>query len=84
MVESQNKLMMDLERMAGKEPRRWLEVYHYGFGYTACPYCGDETGWYNPYSNRFQSDLENNRREYCPKCGERVYASERWIMNQPE
>lgn len=35
-----------------KEPKRWKDVYHYGFGYTVCPYCGDETGWYNPASKR--------------------------------
>ena len=49
-----------------------------------CPYCGDETGWYNPASNRFQSDLENNKRERCPKCGKRVFAREGWIINQPD
>ena len=48
-----------------------------------CPYCGDETGWYNPISNRFQTDLKNNQREHCPKCGKRVYAREGWLMNQP-
>ena len=62
---------------------RWIDTSHYGFGYTVCPYCGDETGWYNPLSNRFQSDLENNKREHCPKCGKRVYAREGWIINQP-
>lgn len=61
---------------------RWKDVFHYGFGYTVCPYCGDETPWYNPVSTRFQSDLKNNQREYCPKCGKRVYAREGWIMNQ--
>lgn len=64
-------------------PRRWIDVFHYGFGYTKCPYCGDETGWYNPASSRFQSDLENNQREYCHKCGKRVFAREGWLMNQP-
>lgn len=64
-------------------PRRWIDVYHYGFGYTKCPYCGDETGWYNTISNRFQSDLENNQREHCLKCGKRVYAREGWLINQP-
>ena len=34
-------------------------------------------------SNRFQSDLENNKREYCPKCNKRVFSREGWIMNQP-
>ena len=63
--------------------KRWEDVYRYGFGYTRCPYCGDETSWYNPASNRFQSDLENNQRECCPKCGERVYAREGLIINQP-
>lgn len=62
---------------------RWKDIFHYGFGYTACPYCGDETPWYNPVSVRFQSDLKNNQREYCPECGKRVYAREGWIMNQP-
>lgn len=62
---------------------RWIDTSHYGFGYTVCPYCGDETGWYNPLSNRFQSDLENNKRKHCPKCGKRVYAREGWIINQP-
>lgn len=62
---------------------RWKDVFHYGFGYTVCPYCGDETPWYNPVSTRFQSDLKNNQREYCPKCGKRVYARKGWIMNQP-
>jgi len=66
-----------------EEPKRWVDVYHYGFGYTRCPYCGDETGWYNPVSQRPQSDLKNNQREHCPKCGKRVYAREGWIMNQP-
>ena len=66
-----------------EEPKRWKDVFHYGFGYTVCPYCGDETGWYNPASQRFQSDLENNQRERCPKCGKRVYARKGWIMNQP-
>lgn len=41
-----------------KETKRWKDVYHYGFGYTACPYCGDETEWYNPASQRPQSDLK--------------------------
>lgn len=67
-----------------KEPRRWQDVSHYGFGYTKCPYCGDETGWYNPGIRSFQTDFKNNIREHCPKCGERVYASVRWIMNQPD
>ena len=62
---------------------RWKDVFHYGFGYTVCPYCGDETPWYNAVSTRFQSDLTNNQREYCPKCGKRVYAREGWLMNQP-
>ena len=84
MIESQDKLMKELEFTAGTEPRRWLTVFHYGFGYTVCPYCGDETGWYNPASQRFQSDLKNNQREHCPKCGKRVYADEHWLMNQPE
>lgn len=66
------------------EVRRWEDIYHYGFGYTRCPYCGDETGWYNPASQRFQSDLENNQRTHCPKCGKRVYAREGWIVNQPD
>lgn len=66
-----------------EEPKRWKDIYHYGFGYTVCPYCGDETGWYNPASQRFQSDLKNNQREHCPKCGKRVYAREGWLMNQP-
>lgn len=66
-----------------EEPKRWKDVFHYGFGYTACPYCGDETGWYNPASQRFQTDLENNQREHCPKCGKRVYAREGWLINQP-
>lgn len=66
-----------------EEPKRWKDVFHYGFGYTVCPYCGDETGWYNPVSQRPQSDLKNNQREHCPKCGNRVYAREGWIMNQP-
>lgn len=65
------------------EVPRWIDIYHYGFGYTKCPHCGDETGWYNPMSNRFQSDLENNKREYCPKCNKRVFSREGWIMNQP-
>ena len=64
-------------------PRRWIDISHYGFGYTKCPYCGDETEWYNPASSRFQSDLKNNQREYCPKCGKRVFAGEVWLMNQP-
>ena len=63
--------------------KRWKGVYRYGFGYTRCPYCGDEILWYNPASNKFQSDLENNQRERCPKCGERVYAREGLIINQP-
>ncbi len=67
-----------------KEPRRWQDVSHYGFCYTKCPYCGDETGWYNPGIRSFQTDFKNNVREHCPKCGERVYASVRWIMNQPD
>ena len=66
------------------EHARWKDVFHYGFGYTACPHCGDETPWYNPISQRFQSDLENNQRKYCPKCGKRVYSREGWIINQPE
>lgn len=65
------------------EVRRWIEISHWGFGYTKCPYCGDETGWYNPVSNRFQTDLENNMRTHCPKCKKRVYAREGWIFNQP-
>lgn len=64
-------------------PKRWIDIYHCGFGYTKCPYCGDETCWYNPMIERFQSDLKNNQREYCPKCGKRVYARERWLINQP-
>ena len=63
--------------------QRWKEVFHYGFGYTVCPHCGDETEWYNPAITRFQTDLKNNMRERCPKCGKRVYAGERWLMNQP-
>jgi rRNA maturation protein Nop10 len=64
---------------------RWIDTFHYGFGYTVCPYCGDETEWCNPVSSRyrFQSDLENNKREYCPKCGKRVFARKGWIINQP-
>ena len=63
-------------------PKRWEEVYHWGFGYTRCPYCHDETPFYNPVSNS-GSDLENNRRTHCPKCGKRVYSREGWIFNQP-
>ena len=66
-----------------KNPKRWKSVSHYGWCYTVCPYCGDETEWFNPTKRRFQSDLENNQRERCPKCGKRVFADERWIMNQP-
>lgn len=84
MSESHGKLTKELEHTAGTEPRRWLTVFHCGFGYTVCPYCGDETVWYNPMNHRFQSDLKNNRRKYCTKCGERVYASEQWSMNQPK
>ena len=62
--------------------KRWEEVYHWGFGYTRCPYCHYETPFYNPVSNS-GSDLENNRRTHCPKCGKRVYSNERWIFNQP-
>lgn len=65
------------------EPKRWLDVYYWGFGYTKCPYCGDLKGWYNPLSEKFQSDYENNKREFCPKCGERVYARTGLIFNQP-
>lgn len=65
------------------KPQRWKEVFHWGFGYTVCPYCGDETGWYNPASTWFQSDAENNLRKYCPKCHKRVYAREGFICNQP-
>ena len=64
-------------------PRRWINVSYFGFCYTKCPYCGDETAWYNPMSDRLQSDLKNNQREYCPTCGKRVYAREGWSMNQP-
>ena len=64
-------------------PRRWEDVYHYWFGYTRCPYCGDETAWYNPMDNEVQSDLKNNQREHCPKCGKRVFAKEGLIFNQP-
>ena len=64
-------------------PQRWKTVFEWGFGYTVCPYCGDKTEWYNPASQRFQTDLENNKRERCPKCGKRVFANEHWIMNQP-
>lgn len=64
-------------------PKRWGTVFRYGFGYTVCPYCGDETVWYKPTVSKFQSDLENNKRERCPKCNKRVFASENWIMNQP-
>lgn len=84
MSESHGKLTKEFERTVGTEPRRWLQVYHYGFGYTVCPYCGDETVWFNPMSHRFQSDLKNNQREHCPKCGKRVYADEHWLMNQPK
>ena len=64
--------------------KRWEDVYHYGFGYTRCPYCGDETGWYNPVAyQRFQSDIDNNMRTHCPKCKSRVYAREGLIINQP-
>ena len=66
-----------------EEPKRWKDVSIWGFCYTVCPYCGDKTGWYNPVSQRFQSDLENNRRKHCPKCGKRVYAREGYIINQP-
>lgn len=66
------------------EPKRWTDVFRWGFGYTACPYCGDETGWYNPMSGKFQTDTENNLRRYCPKCNKRVYAREGLIANQPE
>ena len=66
-----------------QETKRWKDVYHFGFGYTRCPYCGDETKWYNPMSDRPQSDLENNKRKYCPKCKKRVYAREGWSINQP-
>ena len=65
------------------EAKRWEDVFHWGFGYTRCPYCDDETLWYNPMSHRIQSNLGNNQREHCPKCGKRVYAEERWLMNQP-
>lgn len=65
------------------KPQRWKDVFHWGFGYTECPYCGNETGWYNPVRKGFQSDVENNRREYCPKCHKRVYAREGLICNQP-
>lgn len=83
-----NVISIDLEE-SGKTNlmdtimKRWENIYHYGFGYVQCPYCGDETPWYNPASDRFQSDLEANQREHCPKCGKRVYAREGWIMNQP-
>ena len=63
--------------------RRWRTVFHYGFGYTVCPYCGYETQWFDPYSVRFQSEWLNHQREYCPNCKKRVYAGERWLMNQP-
>jgi len=66
-----------------EQPKRWEDVYHFGFGYTRCPYCGYEIGWYNPASDRFQTDLENNQREHCPECGKRVYSREGWIINQP-
>lgn len=65
------------------EVRRWIVIYHWGFGYTKCPYCGDETGWYNPINNKLQSDIENNRRTHCPTCKKRVYAREWWTFNQP-
>lgn len=65
--------------------KRWLEVYHYGFGYTKCPYCGDETIMYNPFlSNPTYTELENNRRKHCLKCGNRVYGKSGLILNQPE
>lgn len=64
-------------------PKRWGDVFHYGWGYTVCPYCGDETEWFNPMSQGFQSNYENQKREYCPKCNKRVFASENWIFNQP-
>lgn len=65
------------------EYARWKDVFHWGFGYTACPHCGNETSWYNPAIRRHQSDLMNNMRKYCPKCGKQVYAREGWGSNQP-
>ena len=68
--------------MAG-QCKRWIEIYHWNFGYTKCPYCGDETEWYNPMRRAYQSDHDNNRRKHCPKCGNRIYAREGLLINQP-
>ena len=67
----------------GTQYKRWIEIYHWDFGYTKCPYCGDETEWYNPMRRGFQMDNDNNRRKHCPKCGNRVYAREELLINQP-
>ena len=73
----------DLPNMSGGECMRWIEIYHYGFGYTKCPYCGSETGFFNPFIDKFQTDVETNARTHCPTCGKRVYAREGYIINQP-
>jgi len=63
---------------------RWEDVYHYGFGYTRCPYCGDKTTFLNPFKDTLiQMDYVNNKRTHCPNCKNRVYAREGLIINQP-
>lgn len=62
---------------------RWERVYHWEFGYTVCPHCGDETLFYHPYNREIRRDIENNERTHCPKCEKRVYAREGLLVNQP-
>lgn len=65
------------------EIKRWKDIVINGTEYTECPYCNDKTEGDISEPLFTHSNYRNNAREYCPKCGKRVYAEGFYYMNQP-